>query len=67
MDAVKTLELLISLTTAAINFSEQAQKISMMLKKAQMENRPISDAEWAEAFSTDDLARLRLVAQLAKM
>jgi hypothetical protein len=67
MDAVKAIDLLISLTSAAINFSEQAQKVSMILQKAQMENRPIADSDWAEVFSADDMARMRLVAQLAKM
>ncbi len=67
MDAVKAVELLLALTTAAIQFTEQAQKISLLLKKAQMEDRELSEEDWKELFSADDLARLKLITQIEKM
>ena len=67
MGAVQAVELLLALTAAAIQFTEQAQKISLLLKKAQDEERALTDADWKVLFNDDDLARLKLIAQIEKM
>ena len=67
MGAVQAVELLLALTAAAIQFTEQAQKISLLLKKAQDEYRALTDADWKVLFNDDDLARLKLIAQIEKM
>lgn len=66
MTPVESLGLFITLLQAAVHFTEQAQKVSLLIKKAELEQRALSDAEWAELLADDDLARAIQVAQLAK-
>ena len=66
MTTIEAVGLLLSLTNAAIQFTEQAQKISLLLRKAQMENRELTEEDWSELFLADDLARLKLIAQIEK-
>lgn len=67
VQAAEAVAILINLTSAAINLSMQIQKVSMMIQQAQLENRELSDEDWAALFSADDLARMRQEAQIAKM
>lgn len=60
MSAIVAIEALNGLITLAMNSTIMAEKISRVLAQAQKQNRPISDAEWADIVAQADASDKRL-------
>lgn len=58
---VQAVSLLVDLLTASSHMMEQAQRVSVLLARAQRENRPITLEEWDTLFDADTQTEQALV------